>query len=991
MITRIEITSVVPDARAQVRKKKLTGLGFSTIEDIWIHDVYTIDKKLTPQQLQRIAVALTNPVTQHATISKSQSPEKFTTAIEIGFLPGVTDNVAFTAKEIIEDLLKMKFGTNENVFTSQITFISGQLSNGETRSIANSLYNPVIQQARIKSFSQFKKNKGMDIAVPSVHLREKPVVDEVNLQIPDDELKIIGKQGIANNDGSRRGPLALDLLYMKAIQEYFKSRKRNPTDIELESIAQTWSEHCKHTIFADPIDEIKDGLYKTYIKGATALVRKKMGKKDFCVSVFTDNSGAIVFDDTYIITDKVETHNSPSALDPFGGAITGIVGVNRDTIGFGLGAKPVINRYGFCFADPADSVPLYKGAKNTQKMLSPRRIMDGVIDGVNSGGNCSGIPTPQGFMYFDSRYKGKPLVFVGTVGLLPKKAHGRVLYKKKARVGDYIVMIGGRVGQDGIHGATFSSEAMDSGSPATAVQIGDPITQKKLSDAVVKEARDSGMYHSITDNGAGGLSCSVAEMAKECGGCLVNLDAVPLKYPGLAPWQIWISESQERMTLAVPKAKWKAFEKLMKKRGVEATVIGTFTDSGKCMVKYGGKTIMDIGMDFLHNGLPEKKQISTYNPIEHTEPVITKKKDLTKAVLQMVSRLNICSRSFISTQYDHEVQAGSVLKPLQGKGLINGDATVTRPVLSSERGVVLSQGLYPRYSDIDTYHMAACSIDTAIRNAVTAGADISYLALLDNFCWCSSTEPERLGQLKRAAKACYDYTVAFGTPLISGKDSMFNDFKGYDEQGNPVKISIAPTVLISSIGVMQNVTKAISIDSKFSGDLVYVLGETYDELGGSEYFAMIGEEKNGEPFIGNRVPNVDAQRNKKLYTAFHKAVKKELISSAVSVAHGGLAVAFMKTAMAGKLGLDVSLKGLPGSVGGDSAALFSESQGRIVVTIDPGNKKQFEAAMKGNSFIKVGKVNASTTITIAGLQGLLLVDTSVEESLKMYKKTFNGY
>ncbi|MBI3955498.1 phosphoribosylformylglycinamidine synthase, partial [Candidatus Gottesmanbacteria bacterium] len=358
-------------------------------------------------------------------------------------------------------------------------------------------------------------DNGMDFVVPKVKLRSIPKVDKINLDLSDEELKKTGKEGIKNSDGTRRGPLALSLPFMKAIQVYFKKLGRKPTDIELESIAQTWSEHCKHTIFADPIDEIKEGLFKKYIKGSTDYIRKKKGRNDFCVSVFKDNSGAIAFNDDYLITHKVETHNSPSALDPFGGAITGIVGVNRDTIGFGLGAKPVANFYGYCFADPRADIPLYKGENKTQKMLSSRRIMDGVIEGVNAGGNQSGIPTPMGFVYFDERYRGKPLVFVGTVGLIPKKIKGKLSYIKEARKGDYIVMIGGRVGKDGIHGATFSSEAMDSGSPSTAVQIGDPITQKKLSDAIVKEARNMDLYNSITDNGAGGLSCSVAEMAKE--------------------------------------------------------------------------------------------------------------------------------------------------------------------------------------------------------------------------------------------------------------------------------------------------------------------------------------------------------------------------------------------------------------------------------------------------------------------------------------------
>ena len=977
---QIAVVLKVADTRAQVRKKKIESFGFKgKITNVELVDVYTIAKDFALKNLKKIASSLVNAVVQKAYLDKPVIPKKFTWAIEIGFLPGVTDNVAQTTKEIIEDLLKVAFSQSEGVYTSQITFITGHFGKKEVQLIGQSLANPLIQRIHIKNFKQFLKDKGMDLIVPKVTLHKRKLINEVNLNVGDEELTIIGKQGIANSDGTRNGPLALDLPYLKAIYKYFQKQGRNPTDLELESIAQTWSEHCKHTIFNDPLDEIKEGLFNRYIKKATEEI-----DKDFCVSVFADNSGAIEFNKDYLITDKIETHNSPSALDPFGGSVTGIVGVNRDAIGFGMGAKPIVNRFGFCFADPRKDVPLYKGANFSQKMLSSRRIMEGVIEGVNAGGNQSGIPTPLGFVYFDERYRGKPLVFVGTVGLIPKKIKSKAAYLKKAQVGDLIVVIGGRVGQDGIHGATFSSEALDAGSPAGAVQIGDPITQKKLSDVSIKEARDLNLYNSITDNGAGGLSCSVAEMAKESGGCLVNLAKVPLKYPNLEPWKIWISESQERMTLAVPRKNWQKFSFLMKKRGVEATVIGKFTSSGRCVVKYRQKVLMDITMDFLHDGLPARPMKTIYTQPTHKEPVLKLKKDYTQELLKMVARLNLASFDFISSQYDHEVQGSSVLKPLQGKGRVNAEAAVIRPLLSSNQGVVLSAGLYPSYSDIDPYQMAAASIDTAIRNAVVAGADINHLALLDNFCWCSSTDPFRLGQLKQAAKACYDYALSFQTPFISGKDSMFNDFKGYDKNGKPILISIPPTLLISSIAVINDVTKAVSLEVKFPGDLMYLLGETYNELGGSEYFAMYKA-------IGNKVPKVNALKNKKIYQDFHQCVEKRLITSAISVGRGGLAVALTKTALGGILGLDVSLKNLAGKVSRDDFALFSESQGRIVATVNPENKTRFEKIMKGNSFSKIGKVTSDGFITIKGLNNKIIVKTTVKEALESYRKTFKDY
>jgi phosphoribosylformylglycinamidine synthase subunit PurSL len=977
---RIEVYSKVLDTRADIRKKKIQQ-EFKNVTNVQIADVYTIDKQFSNEELEKIGSALSNPVTQ----TTNGKPQKFSYAIEIGFLPGVTDNIATTTRETISDLLKTEFSGEENVYSSQVTFISGIVTQKEATAIAETLYNPLIQSMHIKSYEEFEKDGGMDTIVPKVHLEHKPQTTEVNLNVPDEELTKIGKEGIANADGTRRGPLALDLFYMKTIQNHFKTLKRNPTDIELESLAQTWSEHCKHTIFANPIDEIKEGLYKTYIKGATQEIRKKKGKKDFCVSVFSDNSGAIAFDENWLVTHKAETHNSPSALDPFGGAITGIVGVNRDTLGFGLGAKPVANYYGFCFADPRLDNPLYKGPNFTQKMLSSRRIMDGVIAGVNAGGNQSGIPTPQGFIYFDERFRGKPLVFAGTVGIIPRKIGTKLSHVKKALPGDLIVMVGGRVGKDGIHGATFSSEAMDSGSPVTAVQIGDPITQKKLSDAISKEARDLLLYNSITDNGAGGLSCSVAEMAKESGGCEVTLENIPLKYPGLDPWEIWISESQERMTLAVPAKNIKKFIDLMNRRGVEATVIGTFTKNGKCVVKYNNKIIMDMDLEFLHNGLPKRQLKTTYTKSKNAEPKLSEQSDYSKDVLSMLKRLNITSFSFITQQYDHVVQAGLVLSPLQGRGRVNADASVFRPVLTTNKGVVLSQGMYPTYSDIDTYHMAAASLDTAVRNAVAAGANPDHLAILDNFCWTDSNNPERLGQLKQAVKACFDYAVAYGTPFISGKDSMFNDFKGYDKDGNKTMISIPPTLLISSIGVVDDSTKVVSLDAKIPGDLVYILGDTYDELGGSEYFAMLGDK------IGNEVPQVDAEKNKKLYSALYTAIDKELIASSQSVNRGGIAIALSKKAIGGMLGLAVSLKDLPGKTSSATTALFSESQGRIVVTVAPKNKDIFEKIMKGNSFAEIGKVTKEQKIIVTDSKGNQIINVKLDEATESYTETFKDY
>ena len=946
---RITVRPTVPDAAAKATEKHLRGILPAIAVEITGRMIsYVIESNLSQEQLQVAAKRLTNPVIEQYHIDRIFPPD-FTYAIEIGYLPGVTDNAGRTAKETIEDATGYRFQAGEAVYSAQIIFLRGSFERADVERIAKELHNPLIERATIISFED-----DFPIVAPKVVLAPACAPIFVDLDVDDEELARIGSEGILGEAG-RRGPLALSVVELKAIRTYFKKEKRKPSDVELESIAASWSEHCKHTIFHDPLDYIKKGIYREYIKGATEKIRKKSAKKgppagrqDFCVSVFKDNAGAIRFDKEYLITHKVETHNSPSGLDPFGGAVTGIGGVNRDAIGFGLGAKPIANIYGFCVGDPENSAELFRDAERKQALLPTRRILEGVVRGVNVGGNRSGIPTPLGFVAIHPSFKGKPLVFCGTVGLIPQKIKNKKSFEKKARPGDYIVMIGGRVGQDGIHGATFSSESLSGGSPATAVQIGDPITQKKFSDALIREARDKGLYRSITDNGAGGLSGSVGEMARESGGCDVNLDAVPLKYPNLAAWQIWLSESQERMTLAVPKKHWSALQKICARHDVEATVIGTFTKSGRVVVRQGGKKVMDVSLSFLHDGRPIKKQRSKRIAKKYPEPDM-RADDLREALLALLARPSIGSTSFISRQYDHEVLAQSVTKPLQGRGGVNTDAAVLQPLPASKRGVVLAHGYCPEYSHIDTYHMAAAAIDTAVRNAVCAGASLAHLAILDNFCWSSSSMPERLYELKRAALSCFDTAVAYGTPFISGKDSMFNDFRGYGESGEPLHIAALPTLLISAIGVIEDIGRAQTIDLKAPGDALYLIGQTNEELGASEYFAALGA-------IGNAVPKVDTKKNLATYKALEQAIQKGLVASAIGLSRGGLGVALAKTAIAGGIGVSIDISKLPGTAKTPDGALFSESQGRVLVSVDPKKEAAFKKIMEGVPLARIGEV-----------------------------------
>jgi len=996
MPTRIEVRyqDHLPDPAGQALRQRIqTDLGIP-LEAVRIVEVYTLDKALAAAELERCRKEIfTDPLTQLSTVAAPVA-ERFDWAIEVGFLPGVTDNVGRTSRQAIEDLLKVKFAEGEAVYSSRQFLLSGRLSREQVNCVAGWLHNPLIQRAFSKSSSEFRDAEGMDVPVPKVSLAKSERVDEVDLEVSEEELLKLGKAGVLDHIGAdgaeiRRGPLALDLDALQVIRDYFRREGRRPTDVELESLAQTWSEHCKHTIFAAQLDEV-DSLYRTYIKAATQEVRRRLGDKDFCVSVFTDNSGVIRFTEDYNLCYKVETHNSPSALDPYGGAITGIVGVNRDPLGTGQGARLVINIYGFCFGSPFWNRPLpTRDREGKNPILHPKVIFEGVRQGVEHGGNKSGIPTPQGFLIFDDRYMGKPLVFVGTVGLMPRVVHGQPSHEKQARPGDLIVMAGGRVGKDGIHGATFSSESLHQGSPAGAVQIGDPITQKKMHD-VQLEARDLGLYRSVTDNGAGGLSCSVGEMARESGGCEVELSQVPIKYAGLLPYEVWISESQERMTYAVPPANAPKFLDLIKSRDVEATVIGRFTDDQRCRVTLHGKTIMDVDLTFLHDGLPQRRLHSDFQPPPSREPALRPRKNYTAVLNAVLGRLNLCSKEYVVRQYDHEVLAGSVIKPLIGvKNDVHSDAVVTRPLLSSLAGVALSHGILPWFGDLDPAAMAFCGIDTAIRNVVAVGANPERIALLDNFCWCSSDEPFRLGQLKRTAEACSRAVLGYGAPLISGKDSMFNDFKGFDASGRPIKISVPPTLLISSLGLVEDVRKCITLDAKAPGDLVYAIGETRDECGGSEYYAWLGESKGKERVLGKNVPQVDIPAALARYRKVHRAIQEEILVSCQSLGLGGLAVGFAKIAMAGELGLTVDLDAVPASPKLRlDKLLFSESQSRFLVTVAPAQRKRFEAMMSGEPFALIGRVTKEKVLILEGPEGPV-VEAKVLELKAAYKKTLD--
>ena len=988
MIHRIEIATLARwrDSRGEGVKAQIRDFLKIEVEAVRTRDIYTIEADIDAAQAAEIAGLLYNPVLQswragEAHSANWEAPAPCDYLIAIGYRPGVTDNVGRSAKSAVGDILARPLRDDEAVYSSVEYMLKGNLTREQVETIARKLLaNELIQSVRVLSAEELAK--GIPENRPAIDGVSGGRVRTFDLNISDDALVEL----------SRQRTLALTLEEMKAIQAYFRTAEgradhgltAQPTDVELEVLAQTWSEHCKHKIFSAVIDYRDldagtcitiDSCYKSFIKKSTREIAEKV---DFLVSVFSDNAGVIAFNDKVDVCYKVETHNSPSALDPYGGAMTGIVGVNRDPLGTGQGADLLINVWGYCLGSPfTDDADVPEG------LLHPRRIRDGVHKGVIDGGNQSGIPYGNGWEYFDERYIGKPLIYCGTVGTLPRKIGDVRGFEKSIRPGDLIVMGGGRIGKDGIHGATFSSEELHKDSPVQAVQIGDPITQKKLSDFIL-EARQRGLYRFITDNGAGGLSSSVGEMAELCNGCRLELGAAPLKYSGLDPWEILVSEAQERMSFAVPPEKKEEFLALAAARDVEVSILGEFTDDGYFEALYNGKTVARLAIGFMHGGLPKLHLKAAWRAPHFPEPAIST--DVAADLVAMMGRLNICSDEYKARQYDHEVKGLSVTKPFVGKCRdVAADATVTMIEQLSSEGIVLSSGILPRYSDIDTYWMAASVLDLAVRRIIAVGGSLGHIAGLDNFCWPdpvqSAKTPDgeyKLAQLVRANQGLYDFTKKFLVPLISGKDSMKND----STRGGR-KISIPPTVLLSAIAKMDDVSKALTLDFKRPGERIYVIGETFDELGGSEYYAMFDA-------VGNNVPRVDAEKALAIYRAVSAATKAELVTALHTPALGGLGVAFAKMAIAGRLGAKLDLRPIQKDLPLRSL-LFSESNSRFVAAVREADAAAFEAALAGVPFAQVGVVTEEPVLTWKAKENGADVTASIalEALLKAYKSTLD--
>ncbi len=976
---------------AGIKEKAKEYFGIH-VSDIRTLHILTFDVNLTEAQFETIRTDIfTNPVTQVSAYTPLAND--FHWCIWVGFRPGVRDTAGSTAIEAIADGLGIRLADSDAVYTSRRYCLQGaDLTRTDAETIAKELLaNDIIQQWRVYSREEWDPDQGIGLIIPRVKLDHVPTITPIP----------IASDAVLKSVSDARN-LALNVNDIPVIRRYFsdpdvKANRRSmgldaPTDVELEYLAQARSDHCNHNTFRGLFrymdgetgeTEHHDNLFKTCIQQPT---QKLQAEKDWVISVLWDNAGVGAFDEEthYVITG--ETHNSPSNMEAYGGSMTGIVGVYRDPLGTGLGSRLIMGSYGYCVG-PRD----YDGALKPK--LHPRRLLDGVIEGVRDGGNKSGIPTGFGQVMFHPSYLGKCLVFVTAIGLMPKTVKGKPGHEKKTTAGEYILMCGGRVGKDGIHGVTASSETFSANTPAGHVQIGDPYTQKKMHDFIL-EARDEGLIAFITDNGGGGLSSSIGESAEFSNGCEVALDKVPLKYEGLDQWEIWVSESQERMTLSVKPEHLDRFQALAEKHAIESTVIGRYTDTGKLHLTYNGETCAYIDMDLLSAGFPQWEFDAVWtSPASRglLEPVIGMPTDWNRLITDMLAQPNICSKEWIVRQYDHEVQGTSIIKPLTGAGRdIPSDAAVIRPVLSKHHGLAFSQSLLPTYSAIDAYHMTACTIDEAVRRILAVGGTLDHIGGVDNYCWPSiqyhpETNPDgpfKAAQLVRSCKALKAAVEAWGIPLLSGKDSMYVDGHLTGAYGQTQKVSGLETLQFSAVGRIADISTCVTLDAKMPGDRVYVLGVTRDELGGSEYYALLG-------YVGAQVPTVDFKAFQVLYKTLTQVIAEGLVASVHGVYRGGLGVHLPMVAMGGRLGLEADISAIP-VLDPDLRAdrrLFSESAGRFIVTVAPEHWEVFEKHFKGLACRCIGTVTALPDLVIRDGE-TPLVSLPVETLVAAWKAPF---
>ncbi len=962
-IFRVDISSTLPESARDILDQ-LPTLGITQEVELKIIDLYFLEGTLTPGALQEISETLiSDPVTDQCQWRKldqdrvaqfnpklATSDQPTQSCIEVTLRPGVTDNAA---NELLQAAHRLGFSELTAVSTGTRYEFIGTLTEAELYLIAKSLLvNDTIQCYETDEIWPEFIHLSHQIAEPEI----------ISLSELDDE-------GLLNLSAERR--LALDLNEMRSIQAHFQQVGRSPTDAELETLAQTWSEHCVHKTFKANITtngqpDTIDSIIKSYLQAATEQIAAPWVR-----SAFVDNAGIIAFDDEFDLSFKVETHNHPSAIEPFGGANTGTGGVVRDVLG--VSHRPIAATDVLCFG-PADTQP----EELPSGVLHPLRIRSGVVSGIEDYGNKLGLPTVNGAVIYHPGYMANPLVYCGCVGIGPIDSH-----PSQPQPGDRVIVIGGRTGRDGLRGATFSSLTMDAQTGQVAgasVQIGDPITEKGTIEVVVR-ARDQQLYNAITDCGAGGLSSAVGEMAESIG-ARVDLAQVPLKYAGLAPWEIWLSEAQERMVLAVPPENLPALAEICETCWVEWSDIGEFQPTGQLQVFYDEIPVVDLENNFLHHcprlylqadlfqQQSSQNQIQKNNPQSPTTPP--------NLLLELLAHPNIATNEAIIRVYDHEVRGGTVVKPLVGQKADGpSDAAVLKPLETKGwRGFVLANGVNPTIGEADPYAMAVSAVDEAIRNAVAVGADPDRIAILDNFCWGDPRRPEILGTLVRAAQGCYDAALHYRTPFISGKDSLNNEYVGTDGERH----AIPGTLLISSIAIHRDVRKSVTMDLKAPGDRLYLLGDWTPSLAGSHARGLVGEAFFGESPALKQSPGLPA-RAPVVYRILHEAIHNDLVSAVHDLSEGGLSVAAAEMALAGRLGLSIDLAPMHPD---PKLALFAETNGCLLVSVSPEKTKAFEDCFTDFPLLRLGEVTKDQRLNIHQ-NGEAVIDLPIDACVSAYK------
>ena len=943
MMYRIEVTPHVPtfiDGEGEHVLSEIHDLGITSVKKVRVVKIFKLEGSLLKKELQTIIdEVLVESFWQNYAINSSVIQSDDAHTVEIARKPGVMDTETESLMKAVSDLgikkVKMAGTGKKYIFTGklspkQLTFITEKI-------LMNKIVDRVVRQREKTLIVGSKRTPTQIIRIRSMNK---------------DELMQLS-----------RDKLWLNSLEMQEIQNYFKKARRDPTDVEIEILAQTWSEHCSHKTFNAEltIDGVKKSSLMSRLKNAT----KKLDKKWY-LSVFKDNAGVIELDRDFGICGKVETHNSPSAIEPYGGAMTGSGGVFRDIMGCGLGSKVLISTDMFCVGEPD-----LKGEDVPGGCIHPKKLLKEVVRGVRDYGNRMGIPTNNGSVHFHKDYRAKPSIIVGAYGIIPKKH----VNKKALRVHDAIITIGGKTGRDGIHGVTFASGSMTANTESTsssAVQIGNAIEEKRMFDAIL-ECRDKGLLRFAQDCGGGGYSSAIGEIAEKTG-VNIHLDRIPLKYPGLASWEIWISESQERMVVVVAPKDIEKVIQICKNFNVDARVLGEITDTKRLRLYYQNKLECDLDMNFLHDGCPITKKTGKYVPSSFSEPVFAEPKNYNAILKKLLASWDICSKEPIVRQYDHEVQGTSVLKSFTGpQADVPNDASVIAPLLGKKTGMAVSHGMFPIFNRIDPYWGAAGAIDEAVRNMVAVGVNPAKIALIDNFIWPTPEERE-LGDLDRSVDACVDVSIGLRMPFVSGKDSLSSTYKATD--GSVIKIP--PTLCISAFAPIKNIDRTISSDFKGVGNEIYIISQTKPELGGSAYYAL----KNN---VGNSVPKYNAKGSLKKYKKIYQAIQNKYIISAHDCSEGGIAVALSEMCF-GSLGAQVDISKIPheGEMRADQL-LFSESHGRLIVEVPKECTHDFEKHMSGISFAHIGTVTKKSNVHVS-FKNKKLIECSVVELKHAWKK-----